>query len=137
MISKTKDSEISLLLDIIMQETRKHRELLKHLSKFFESNPVVSATECEKQMGQFFVQALALVHSVRDEVTRGIPIAKAASRLVAFEESANEEYVTEMNTRVAMLVETNQAVKKVLEDIAEDERGHVEILQLVAETASK
>ena len=136
-MKKTEDTQISLLLDVILQETRKHRELLKHLSAVFEHGAVVSSSECERQMGKLFTQAVALVHSVKDEILQGKPIEEAARQLIAFEEGASEEYLTEIHVRVAMLAQTNQAVKKILEGIAEDERGHVEILRLITEIASK
>jgi len=70
---------------------------------------------------------------VRDEVLGGLPTVEAARKLIDFEKGAGEEYLTEINVRIASLVEKNQAVKKILESIAEDEKGHAEILQFVTE----
>jgi rubrerythrin len=137
MLKKAEDTETSLLLDTVLQETLKHRELMKHLSTVFERDSVQGAIECEKRMGQFFTQSLQLVRSVRDEVQRGISIAKAARKLMALEESLSEEYSAEMYVKAELLLQTNQVVKKILEGIARDERGHIEILQLITEISSK
>jgi hypothetical protein len=121
MVEKAGELQTSLLLDLILQETRKHRELLNHLSRVFERGPLtLTDTECEGQLGQLFTQALATVRSVKDEVLKGTPVAKAAEKLVDFERSASEEYLTELHASIAADAQTNQAVKKSLEGIAED-----------------
>jgi len=137
MVQKAEDTETGLLLDVILQETRKHRELMKHLSSVFENGTVVGVNDCEKQMGQLFAEALALVHKVRDGILQGMRIEDAAAKLVDFERGVGEEYVAEMHVRARSLVEENQAVRNILENITEDERGHVEILELLTEIASK
>ena len=138
MVEKAGELQTSLLLDVILQETRKHRELLNHLSRVFEHESFARAeAECERELGELFTQALATVHSVKDEVLRGTPVAEAAAKLVDFERSASEEYLTELHVGVAATTETNQAVKKILEGIAEDEVGHVQILKLIVEMAAR
>ena len=137
MMKKSDDSQTSLLLDVILQETRKHRELLRHLSKEFEKEVAPSETECGKQLGEFFTKSMSLIHSARDEVHGGMPVAEAARKLIAFEQGAGEEYLTQLNVNVRLLVERNPAVRKILEGIADDEKGHIEILKLIIEIASK
>ena len=83
------------------------------------------------------MQALALLRSIKDDVLRGKPIADVAGELVAFEKVTSEECLTELYSRVATISHTNRAEKKILEGIAEDERGHVKILQPVVETSRK
>ena len=88
MVEKAEELQTSLLLDLILQETRKHRELLNHLSKVFEHGPLAPTDAgCERQLGQLFTQALAIVRSVKDEVLKGTPVAEAAGKLVDFERS--------------------------------------------------
>jgi len=131
------DAETGLLLDIILQETRKHRELLRHLSRVYEhdAQPV---SECEKEMGRWFMQAIHLVNTVKGEVLRGMPVQDAARKLIDLETGAGEEYLTASHARIRTLgKETSQAVKMILENIAADEEEHAEILQLVTKTASK
>jgi rubrerythrin len=133
MVEKAGELQASLLLDLILQETRKHRELLNHLSRVFERGPLTVDAECEGQLGQLFTQALAIVRSVKDEALNGTSLAEAAGKLVDFERSVSEEYLTELHANVAADAQTNQAVKKILEGIAEDEVGHVQILKLITE----
>jgi len=134
---KNSNTETGLLLDIILQETRKHRELLRHLSTVYEHD-AQPASECGKEMGEWFTQALRIVHTVKGEVLRGMPVEDAARKLIDLETGAGEEYLTASHARVKNLTEQNQAVKLILENIAADEEGHAEILQrLVTKTASK
>ena len=137
MVDKAKDNQIKLLLDCILQESRTHRELFKHMDKFSGNDSNPSLTECGKHMGQLFTQALKFVRSAKEEVSGGAPIPDIARKLVDFEASASEEYLTEIHAGVRALVEVNPAVKRILEEIAHDERSHVEILQLILRMASK
>ena len=137
MVETAEDTQTSLLLDVRLRETRKHRELLRHLTRIFGQSLPQSSIECEGQMGQLFMQALALLRSIKDDVLRGKPIADVAGELVAFEKVTSEECLTELYSRVATISHTNRAEKKILEGIAEDERGHVKILQPVVETSRK
>jgi len=136
MIEKAEDTATSLLLDIILQETRKHRELLKHLSLVFEKGASVSSVECEK-MGEWFTQALALTRAVKAGVESGMHVPEAARRLIDFEKGVGEEYVTQVHATLRASIQENEAVKTVLESIAEDEKGHAEILQFVIELAAR
>jgi rubrerythrin len=137
MVSKANDMQVKLLLDCILQESRTHRELLEDIDKFLghDSNP--SFSECGKQMGQLFTQAVTFVRSAKGEVSGGAPILDVVRKLVDFEASASEEYLTEMHAGVRALVEVNPAVKRILQGIAQDEKSHVEILQLILGMASK
>ena len=135
MVKKAEDSETSLLLDIILQETRKHRELLKHLSRILKEAPIVSSQECD--MGEWFKQALGLTRAIKAEIQQGMRVTEAARRLIDFEKGIGEEYTTEAHTAARALVQENQAVRKVLESIAAEEEAHAEILQLVTRIAKK
>jgi len=134
---RNSDTETGLLLDIILQETRKHRELLRHLSTAYEldSSPT---SECEKEMGEWFTHAIHLVHTVKGEVLRGMSVGDAARKLIDLETGVGEEYLTATHARIRALPEESQAVKIILENIAADEEGHAEILQrLVTKTPRK
>ena len=137
MVKNAENNQIGLLLDVVLQETIKHRELLKHLSSVFESDQPVSPRKCEEQMGQFFREAISTIHSVKEEVLRGLPVVDAARRLVVFEKGASEEYVAEMHTKIRSLAERDTVVGQILESIAEDEKGHVSILEQIIQIASR
>jgi rubrerythrin len=137
MVEKADTTEASLLLDVILQESRKHRELLTHMSKAFEDYSAPSASDCGEQLGQLFTQGLSLLCSIKDEVLNGTSVTQVAHELVDFEKSVSEEYVTAAYARIGAISESNSTVKKILEDIAEDERGHVELLKLVVDMAAK
>jgi hypothetical protein len=137
MMQKTENTQVSLLLDVLVQETRKHRELLKHLSRIFEHNQSVSGGECKEQMGALYAEAVKTVHSIRDKVLRGLPITQALRTLAVFEKGAFEEYVTEIHAKVRSFAQDDEVVKQILENIAEDEKGHVELLKHINEIASE
>jgi rubrerythrin len=137
MVSKTNDIQVKLLLDNILQESRTHRELLKHIDSFLGHDCNPSRAECEKQMGRLFAKALAFVRSAKDEASQGKAISEIARKLLDFEQSASEEYLTEMHAGIRALIEINPAVKRILEGIAHDEKTHVEILQLILQMAPK
>ena len=137
LVERANDTQVGLLLDVILQETGKHRELFRHLSKVFENGAVADPPGCGREMGEFFVNSLALLHSVKDEVVRGMPAVEAAKRLISFEEGAGEEYLTEMHAKLGSLLEKDLAVKTILEGIAEDEKGHAGLLKLVIQISSE
>jgi Mn-containing catalase len=66
-----------------------------------------------------------------------MPIVEAAQELLKFEENVSEEYLARIHVGIRALPENDLAVKRILTDIAEDETGHVEILQLIVEIGSK
>jgi rubrerythrin len=107
------------------------------MSKAFEGDSVRSASDCEGQLGQLFTQGLSILNSIKDEVLNGIPVTQVVHELVDFEKSASEEYLTAAYAQIAATSESNSAVKKTLENIAEDEKEHVELLKLVANMAAK
>jgi rubrerythrin len=136
MVDKAENTQIRLLLDEILQQTKTHRELLKHLSRALGNNSTPSTTECESQMGQLFMQSLASASSIKKEVSRGMPILEAARQLLKFEDNVSEEYLTRIHAGIRALSEANPAVKRILADIADDERRHAEILQLMVDIGS-
>jgi len=136
LMQRTDDVQVNLLLDVILQETRKHRELLRHLSRVFETDSAVSSFECGNQLGEFFRTALALIHSVKDEVLQGMPVVEAAKKLISFEEGVGEEYLTAIHANIKLTAETNPATLRILESIVQDEEGHAELLRLVIQIAS-
>lgn len=54
---KAEDEQVKLLLDLISQETRMHRELLRHLSHYSGNETTPSLTDCGKELGELFTQA--------------------------------------------------------------------------------
>ena len=133
LVDKSERPEVSLLFDEILQETRTHRELLRHMSKILgQATPPLS--ECEKSMGSFFSHSIEFIRSIKDQVLKGMPVVDAATKLVQFEEdAASEEDVTLTYVKPQGAVTTNTVIKRILTDIAEDEKDHAEILRLAVE----
>ena len=133
LVDKSERAEVSLLFDEILQETRTHRELLRHMSKILgQATPPLS--ECEKSMGSFFSHSVEFIRSIKDQVLKGMPVVDAATKLVKFEEdAASEEDVTLTYVKPQAAGTTNTAIKRILTDIANDEKSHAEILRLIVE----
>jgi len=138
MVNKSENPQVSLLLDKILQETRTHRELMKHISKITRqpTNPPVA--ECERKMGTLFANSIELIRSIKNQVLNGMPIAVAAAKLMKFEEeAASEEDLTQLYVNVKAAVNIETSIKHILAGIAEDERNHVTALKLVVEMSDK
>jgi len=137
LVEKSENQSVALLLDEILQETRTHRELLRHASRMF-GEPTSSVGECEKRMGSLFAHSVEFLRSIKNEVLNGMSVAEAAVKLVKFEEdAANEEDLSLVYTNVTGAVTTDIAMKRILGDIAEDEKDHAAILQVVVEILEK
>jgi rubrerythrin len=128
------DPQIRLLVDLVLKQTQTHRELLNELSHYV--NDESSVEDCGKELGTLFIRALELTRSLRQEVLAGLPVDQVARRLMEVEDAANEEYVSQMHAQArAFMIESDPAVEKILECIANDEKGHTEILELIMELA--
>jgi bacterioferritin (cytochrome b1) len=65
-----------------------------------------------------------------------MPLPEAMSRLLRYEGSVGEEYVTLMQSRLSALSEEDVTIKSILEYVVKDEERHVEILKRAIEVAS-
>ena len=90
-------------------------------------------------MGSLFSHSIDYIRSIKDQVLKGMSLVDAATKLVKFKEgsAASEEdaTLTYVNPQAAMT--TNTAIKRILTDIAEDEKSHAEILRLVVEISGQ
>jgi len=131
MVAKSEDPAVSLLLDVILQESRTHRELFRHASSICEHTSS-SLADCSKQMGTLFVHSVEFIRSIRIQVSDGMPIDEAAGKLVKFEEDvANEEDVTLLYASLTSIATLDIVMKRILGGIAQDERHHAELLRLI------
>jgi rubrerythrin len=137
MRDKAESKDTRLLLDKILLETGYHRDILEKLSSHSETGSKPTDTECSKHMGRIFTEALTLARSVREDTLRGVPLLKGVEKLLEYEEKLSEEYATETYCNVLSTVEGNLAVRKILEDIAQDEKRHVETLKIIIGMLSK
>jgi len=137
MFSRADNSQVKLLLRKLSLETKTHRDILEQMSRDFGQAFPPAEETCKELMGELYVRASESSRSVKEEVSRGIPIMEAVNSLIDFEKDLSEEYVTEMHSTLNALVEVNPAAKRILEDIAADEKRHVATLKLILEIASK
>jgi rubrerythrin len=139
MFDKAEDDQIRLLLGKIMLETKCHGEILQEANK--QANAATPQTpgnvECEKEMGQLYTRAVESTRSLREKALQGRPISEIATELLQCETQLSEEYFNEIHSRLRATVQTNPAIKRILEDIAEDEKRHVETLNLILEMSSE
>jgi len=136
MIEKAEDRKIQLLLDVILQETRGHKEIFKHLVRLFDETYPPAIPDCKKALGTIFTDSLELTRNLKDSVQNGMPLSEAMRKLVSYEGSVGEEYTTLIHSRLSASDEEDATVKKILEYIARDEERHEEILRRAIGVAS-
>jgi hypothetical protein len=136
MVEKARDRRIKLLLNVILQETKGHAEIFKHLARSFDQTYPPAIPDCGKLMGNIFADSVKLTRNLKDSMQKGMPFLEAMRKLVDYEGSVGEEYVTLMHSRLSACDEEDATVKKILEYIARDEERHEEILKLAIEVAS-
>ena len=137
MCEKAEGKDVKLLLHKMLLETGYHRDILGRLSSDYEAGFKATDAECGKHMGQIFTEALALARSVRENVLRGVPLLKCVEKLLEHEDKLSEEYAIEIHSRLASMDEDKLAVRRILEDIAQDEKRHVETLKIIIGMISK
>jgi hypothetical protein len=136
LFDKTEKAPVRLLLGKIMLETRNHREILEQLSKDYEHDSD-SVVDCAEEMGGLYAAALEAALSMKEKVLAGMSVLDVMKALVQYEGDVGEEYVTQAHARIHALSETDLVLKKLLEDIAAEEKVHAEDLKLAIEIASK
>ncbi len=136
LVKKAGDRSIELLLNVILQETKGHEEIFKHLALLFDETYPPAIPDCATAMGELFTDSIEFTRNLKDRVQKGIPLLEAMQRLVGYEENVGEEFVTLMHSRLSALDEDDATIKKILEYIAKDEERHVEILKRAIQVAS-
>jgi len=129
MVAKAEDHNAALLLNVILQETKGHEEIFKHLAVLSKQSYPPGIPDCKRLMGSIFVDSLEFTRNLSGSLQKGIGSLEAMRGLVRHEASVSEEYVTMIHSRVNASEEENATVKKILEYIAADEERHVEILK--------
>ena len=135
LFDKTEKAPVRLLLGKIMLETRNHREILEQLSKDYEHDSG-SAVDCAGEMGDLYTAAMESALSLKERVLAGMSVLDAMKTLVKYEGDVGEEYVTQVHARINALSETDLVLKRLLDDIAAEEKVHAEDLMLAIEIAS-
>jgi rubrerythrin len=136
MVEKAEDRNIELLLTVILHETKGHEEIFKHLARLFDQTYPPAILDCKKVLGTIFTDSLEFTRNLKDSVQKGMPLSEAMRKLVSYEGSVGEEYVTLIHSRLSASDEEDATVKKILEYIARDEERHEEILRRTIEVAS-
>jgi rubrerythrin len=136
MVEKAEDHRIQLLLNVILQETRGHEEIFKHLARLFDQTYPPAIADCKKVLGTIFTDSIELTRNLKGSVQKGMPLSEAMRKLLRYEGSVGEEYATLMHSRLSALNEEDATIKKILEYIARDEERHEEILKRAIEVAS-
>ncbi len=136
LFDKAEKVQVRLLLGKIMFETRNHKEILEQMSRDYEQFDG-SITDCESEMGVLYVEAIESARSIRTNVLKGMSLYDAIKALVEYEIQVGEEYVTQAHARIGSVGELDSVAKRLLDDIAADEKIHAEDLKLALEIESK
>jgi rubrerythrin len=136
MVERAGDRDIKLLLNVILQETKGHEEIFKHLARLFDQTYPPGIPDCRTAVGQIFTDSVELTKNLRDGMQKGMPLLEAMRRLIDYEGSVGEEFVTLIHTRLAASDEEDATIKKILQYVARDEERHEEILKFAIRLAS-
>lgn len=135
LFDKARNAQVRLLLGKIMLETRNHREILEQMSKDYEHD-LGSARDCESTLGSLYTEAMVSARAMKESVLKGMPVLNAMKALVEYEEKVGEEYVTQAHARIESVDEMDPVARRLLEDIAADEKVHAEDLKLAVQIES-
>jgi rubrerythrin len=136
MVEKTEDRDVKLLLAVVLEETKGHEEIFKRLARLSDQKYPPADSDCSKALGSIFADSVKLTRGLKESVQKGMPLPEAMSRLLRYEGSVGEEYVTLMQSRLSALSEEDVTIKSILEYVVKDEERHVEILKRAIEVAS-
>ena len=136
LFDKARDTRVRLLLGKIMLETRNHREILEQMSEDYENGPR-PVTDCRNGMGSLYTEAMASARMMKENVLGGMSILDAMKALVRYEDQVGEEYVMQAHAHLEAISGIDVVAKRLLEDIAADEKVHAGDLQLAIEIESK
>ena len=137
MVKKAGSRNVELLLNVILQETKGHEEIFKHLARLFEQTYPPDLSGCTGALGKVFTDSIEVTRSFVDGVQNGVPLSETMKKLVDYEGSVGEEYMSLVGSRLSAFDEEDATIKKVLLFIARDEERHKEILKqaITAESA--
>lgn len=136
MVEEAEDRNIELLLTVILHETKGHEEIFKRLARLFDQTYPPATSDCERLLGTIFADSVELMKNLKESVRKGMPSSEAMRRLLRYEDTVGEEYVTLAHSRLSAVSEKDVTIKKILEYIGRDEERHEEILKRAIELAS-
>lgn len=119
-----KNSTAKLLISILAIDSRKHSEVFMHLS-----GERVPERAPEADVGVVAAEAVKILKDAEGMIGKKPPL-EILEGLVRYEKLMNEEYLVEIYSKAADLRQKNDAIKKVLNSIAEDEARHRDFLEL-------
>ena len=136
LFDKAENSRVRLLLGKILLETRNHREILEQMSRDYELYSQ-SGKDAETGMGALYEGAMESARSLRERVLKGMSVLDAMRALMEYEVQVGEEYVMHAHTRIGSVEAVDVVARRLLEDIAADEKVHAEDLRLAVEIESR
>jgi rubrerythrin len=136
LVEKAGDSSVGLLLSFVLEDTRKHEEVLQHISRVMNQKWPPPEAECGREMGESFGSSIDFARSLRERVRQRAPLLEIMPKLTDYEGMIGEEYMTLVHARLSAYEEKDAAVKRILEYIAADEERHQEALRLAVKLAS-
>lgn len=119
-----KNSTAKLLISILAIDSRKHSEVFRHLS-----GERVPERAPEADVGVVAAEAVKILKDAESMIGKKPPL-EILEGLVRYEKLMNEEYLVEIYSKAVDLRQKNDAIKKVLNSIAEDEARHRDFLEL-------
>lgn len=126
-----------LLLTSVCEDTKKHASIMKSIAEMAGQTYPPPMAGCEIEMGQAYKQYLSFIKSLKGKLKNGMLPLEALDSIMGHEKFMNEEYLSQLHSRVRLVQEQDTAVRRVLEDTAADEERHRELLELAMDRLSR
>ena len=136
LVEKCGSSGDKLLLVSVLEDTKKHANIMKSISQSLGQVYPPPMTRCEDEMGQAYKESLNHIRSIKDGLRKDMPLLEALRNILDDERALSEEYVNLLHSKVRLIEENDTALRRILRDIAADEEKHQELLQLVMNSIS-
>ena len=128
---KAPDPEASSIFLFIALDSSKHSRVFK---KFSQESSRVTSSECKRILGQVYSDTCKLLRRIRRETKDKVKLDNieflgVLEKLLMFESSVGEEYLTLISARELMHLVSPEEVKTLLRLIAEDEERHAKLIE--------
>jgi rubrerythrin len=137
LVDQCKDETVKLLLLNILYETKKHKELLFQIANLKKEFQLPTIEECEKEAGYLIKECLKNIQTLKMQIEQKHPIINILKKLIEFEDSISEEYLIMLHGEALKNLEEKLHIKEIVKYIAEDEKRHINLLELSCKLLNK
>jgi hypothetical protein len=133
---KCSDPRAKLLLVSVLEDTTKHANIMKFICQSLGLAYPPSIARSREVMGQTYVDSLSHVRSIKLGLQIDMSLSEALKTILEDENTISEEYVGQLHSKLRLVEEDNLALRRILKDIAADEKKHEQLLKMILDSIS-